>query len=182
MTRIDPQNLIWTDLEMTGLGLEKDSILEIAVIPTDKNLIILDSGLDIVIHQDDSVLKEMNEWAQEHHKASGLTEKVRNSTVSLGKAETKILDYLKHFVPEKSSPLCGSSVHMDRYFIIKYMPSLDAYLHYRNIDTSTIKELAQRWYPELPPFRDRDQHRALADIEDSIAKLQYYRDHLFTTK
>jgi oligoribonuclease len=167
---------------MTGLELSRDALIEIAVLVTDSELNVLDEGLDIVIHCADDVLETMVPFVQQMHETSGLTTLVRESTVTLGEAEQQVLDYIKRFVPEpRSAPLCGNSIATDRGFIIRDMPALDAYLHYRMIDVSSIKELARRWFPRVyfaqPP--KGLAHRALADILESIRELAYYRQTLF---
>ncbi|XP_055530948.1 probable oligoribonuclease isoform X2 [Wyeomyia smithii] len=176
-------NLVWIDMEMTGLDAQNDRILEIACIVTSKNLDILDSGIDVVIHEPDEVLQEMDEWCVINHEKTGLTQAVRNSQVNLEEAENIVLDFVKKHCPEKACPLAGSSVYMDRMFLCRYMPRLNAYLHYRIVDVSTIKELCKRWNGAIlshaPPKRFK--HRALEDIEDSIKELQYYRSFMFSS-
>lgn len=171
--------LVWMDLEMTGLDPEIDTILEIATIITDGQLNIVAEGPNLAIHQPDNVLDNMNEWCKQHHGESGLTDRVRESKVSLSEAEQLTLDFIKAHVPERSSPLCGNSIHQDRRFLVKYMPETEAYLHYRNVDVSTVKELVRRWYPKLPQPAKRGDHLALADIRESISELQYYREKVF---
>lgn len=171
--------LVWMDLEMTGLDPEVDTILEIATIITDKELNIVAEGPNIVVHQSESVLESMNDWCKVHHGKSGLTERVRKSEVSLEQAEQMTLDFIRAHVPERVSPLCGNSIHQDRRFLVRYMPSLESYMHYRNIDVSTIKELASRWYPQVSQPAKRGEHLALADIRESIDELKYYREKLF---
>jgi oligoribonuclease len=174
--------LVWIDCEMTGLELARDALIEIAVLVTDADLKVLDEGLDIVIGCADDVLDTMVPFVKQMHETSGLTEQVRNSTVTLGQAEKQVLDYIKQFVPEaKAAPLCGNSIATDRGFIARDMPDLDAHLHYRMIDVSSIKELARRWYPRV--YFGQPQkglaHRALADIHESVQELRYYRGTLF---
>jgi oligoribonuclease len=174
--------LVWIDCEMTGLELSRDALIEIAVLVTDSELNVLDEGLDIVIGCADDVLESMVPFVQQMHETSGLTELVRHSTVTLGEAEQQVLDYIKRFVPEpRSAPLCGNSIATDRGFIIRDMPALDAHLHYRMIDVSSIKELARRWYRRVyfgqPP--KGLAHRALADIHESVQELRYYRATIF---
>jgi len=169
-------NLIWIDLEMSGLKPETDEILEIATVVTDKDLNILAEGPCLVIHQPDSVLDAMDEWCTTHHGASGLTEKVKASTITLADAEKQTLEFVRQWVDEGVSPLCGNSIWQDRRFMIKYMPDLDGFCHYRNIDVSTLKELARRWRPEvLDGFSKKGSHRALDDIIESIEELKHYR-------
>jgi oligoribonuclease len=174
--------LVWIDCEMTGLDLRRDALIEVAVLVTDADLTLLDDGLDIVIHTSDDVLETMVPFVRDMHQSSGLTEQVRASTVTLGEAETAVLDYIKKHVPEpKSSPLCGNSIATDRGFLARDMPELDEYLHYRMIDVSSIKELAKRWYPRVYQSQPAKglAHRALADIKESVQELAYYRSTLF---
>jgi len=174
--------LVWIDCEMTGLELSRDALIEIAVLVTDGELNVLDEGLDIVIGCADDVLDTMVPFVEQMHAASGLTALVRRSTVTLGEAERQVLDYIKRFVPEpRTAPLCGNSIATDRGFIILDMPELDAYLHYRMIDVSSIKELARRWYRRVyygQPAKGL-AHRALADIHESVRELRYYRSTVF---
>jgi oligoribonuclease len=174
--------LVWIDCEMTGLELSRDALIEIAVLVTDSELNVLDEGLDIVINCADDVLETMVPFVQQMHETSGLTELVRQSTVTLGQAEQQVLDYIKRFVTEpRTAPLCGNSIATDRGFIIRDMPELDAYLHYRMIDVSSIKELARRWYRRVyfgQPAKGL-AHRALADIHESVQELRYYRATVF---
>ncbi len=172
-------SLIWIDLEMSGLDPEKCAILEIACIVTDGELREQGEGIDIVIHQPDSVLASMDDWCTRHHGQSGLTEAVRNSMLSLRAAELRTLEYLKRFTNKGQSPLAGSSVSHDRRFIDKYMPDLSAWLHYRTIDVSTVKELVKRWYSDLELPAKKNTHRALDDIRESIDELRFYRAHAF---
>ncbi len=174
--------LVWIDCEMTGLELTRDALIEIAVVVTDAELNLLDAGLDIVIHTHDDVLETMVPYVQEMHASSGLTDAVRASTVTLGEAETLVLDYVKGHVPDaKTAPLCGNSIATDRGFIARDMPTLDEHLHYRMIDVSSIKELARRWYPRVYYAQPEKglAHRALADIRESVQELIYYRQTLF---
>src|SRR5210317_2154602 len=146
---IDQQNLIWVDLEMTGLEPQQDEIIEIATVVTDKHLNILAQGPVIAIHQADDVLAGMDEWNTKHHGESGLTERVRQSQVTMSDAESETIDFLKQYVPEGASPMCGNSICQDRRFMARQMPQLEAFFHYRNLDVSTLKILMQRWRPEL---------------------------------
>jgi oligoribonuclease len=174
--------LVWIDCEMTGLDLARDALIEVAVVVTDPDLVALDDGLDIIIHTADEVLDTMVPYVRDMHASSGLTEAVRASTVTLGEAETAVLDYVRRHIPEaRSAPLCGNSIATDRGFLIRDMPVLDEYLHYRMIDVSSIKELAKRWYPRVYQSQPEKglAHRALADIRESIQELQYYRRTLF---
>ena len=173
-------HLVWVDLEMSGLDPERCTILEIATIVTDADLRIVAEGPVIAIHQPESVLAVMDEWNREHHAASGLSGRVRASTQSMADAEVATLAFVRRFCPERSSPLCGNSIHHDRRFLARYMPRFEAYLHYRNIDVSTIKELVRRWYPNGPQAPEKKHaHLALDDIRESIAELRFYREHVF---
>ena len=172
----DKQNLVWLDLEMTGLNPKKDRIIEIATIVTDKDLNILAEGPVFAIHQSDELLNGMDKWCTKTHGKSGLTDRVKASRINEQEAETKTLEFISQYVNKGVSPLCGNSVWQDRRFLGKYMPKLEAYLHYRLIDVSTIKELAKRWQPQLYKDFDKDsKHQALDDIKDSINELKYYR-------
>ncbi len=164
---------------MTGLELIQDTIIEIATIITDIDLEVVEIGPELIIYQDDEILAEMNEWCQEHHTRSGLIEGVRQSNITTAMAEKQTLAFLKKFIPEGSAPLCGNSIHQDRAFLKQHMPLLDQYLHYRNIDISSIKELALRWYPNLKKYQKQGMHTALEDIKESVNELRYYRKHLF---
>jgi oligoribonuclease len=175
-------NLVWIDCEMTGLDLAHDKLIEVAVVVTDSQLNVLDPGLDVIIHAEDSDLAGMVDVVTEMHARSGLTEEVRASTVTLEEAGEQVLAYVKRFVPERrTAPLCGNSIGTDRGFLARDMPELDDHLHYRMIDVSSIKELARRWFPRVyfaqPP--KGLAHRALADILESIRELAYYRQTLF---
>jgi len=171
--------LVWMDLEMTGLEPETDTILEIATIITDGDLNLVAEGPTLVIHHDKPALDAMSEWCVKQHGKSGLTQRVLDSTTTLADAEAQTLEFIQHYVPERSSPLCGNSIHQDRRFLARYMPQLEAWMHYRNIDVSTVKELACRWYPGFHPPKKNGKHLAMDDIRDSIAELKYYREHLF---
>ncbi len=171
--------LVWMDLEMTGLEAITDTIIEIATIITDIDLNTIEIGPEFVIYQDEEILEEMNEWCQEHHALSGLTDRVRQSNITTQMAEKQTLDFLKKYVPEGKAPLCGNSIHQDRAFLKRHMPSLEQYLHYRNIDISSLKELAFRWYPNLKKYQKQGKHTAMEDIKESIDELKYYRKHLF---
>ncbi len=178
-TSQEPAPLVWIDMEMSGLDPSACRILEIATIVTDGRLEILSEGPDLVVHQPDAVLDTMDEWCTRHHGESGLTEQVRASSVSEAEAERQTLEFLARFTQAGASPLCGNSVHQDRRFIARYMPKLDAFLHYRLVDVSTLKELQRRWYPELRAPPKRETHRALDDIRESIEELRFYRAALF---
>ncbi len=171
--------LVGMDLAVTGLDASEDTILEIATIISDTDMNVLHHGPELVIHQSDEVLANMNEWCMEHHGNSGLTEKVRNSAVSEQEAESLTLEFLKQHIPEGEVPLCGNSIHQDRNFLVKHMPALNEYLHYRNIDVSSIKELTFRWFPSLPKFKKSGAHTALQDILESVEELKYYKEKVF---
>jgi len=175
---LDSQNLIWIDLEMTGLDPDNDLIIEIATVITDKNLNVLAQGPVIAVHQSDAALAAMDDWNQQHHGQSGLIDRVKASTISAAEAERLTIEFLKQWVPENTSPICGNSIGQDRRFLYRYMPKLEAYFHYRNIDVSTLKELAARWAPEVKDgFNKESTHQALDDILESIEELRYYREH-----
>jgi len=176
---ISKHNLVWMDLEMTGLDPEQETIIEIATIITDGDLDIIAEGPSLVIHQPDHILDAMDEWNTTHHGDSGLTARVKASTISMQQAEMQTLDFIRQHVPAQTSPLCGNSIHQDRRFLVPYMPELEACLHYRNIDVSTIKELARRWYPNDKAPIKKAEHLALADIRESINELRWYREKLF---
>ncbi len=172
--------LIWMDLEMTGLNPEKDRIIEMALIITDSDLNVLAEGPVFAIHQEESFLLGMDEWNTKHHGESGLTQRVRESQVSEQRAEQEILNFIKNYVKPQESPLCGNSIYQDRRFLSRYMPELEAYFHYRNIDVSTVKELARRWSPEMQEqFKKESKHQALDDIKESIGELRHYRKNFF---
>lgn len=172
-------NLVWIDLEMTGLDPEKMVILEIASIVTDENLEIIEEGPHIVINHPENVLDRMEEWSRSHHKASGLLDRVRESKYDCFHAEKETLIFVSKHCKRGESPLCGNTIWQDRRFLLRYMPELEQYFHYRLIDVSSIKELVSRWYPELPPYEKREDHLALSDIRESINELKYYRDKVF---
>ncbi len=171
-------NLIWIDLEMSGLEPETDCIIEIATIVTDQNVDESVDGPTLVIHQCDEVLAGMDEWNTAQHGKSGLTERVRRSNINVSTAERETLAFLKRWVPAGISPMCGNSICQDRRFLYRYMPALAEFFHYRNLDVSTLKELAKRWSPRMTPFHKSATHLAMDDIRDSIAELRHYREHL----
>ena len=174
----DSTNLIWIDLEMTGLDTQADYIIEVATIVTDKNLNILEEGPVIAVHQDDQVLNGMDDWNRKHHGQSGLIERVRASTVDAAEAERQTVEFLSRYIPGGASPMCGNSICQDRRFLARLMPAMEAYFHYRNLDVSTLKELARRWAPAVYTAHNKNTtHQALQDIRDSIAELAYYREH-----
>ena len=172
------KNLIWIDLEMTGLDPDNDLIIEMATIVTDSQLNILAEGPVLAIHQSDEVLAGMDEWNTRQHGGSGLTQRVRDSRITEAEGEAQTIAFLEKWLPANASPICGNSICQDRRFLYRYMPKLEAYFHYRNLDVSTVKELAARWAPEIRDgFKKGEVHLALADIRESIAELQYYREH-----
>ncbi|MDC0534535.1 oligoribonuclease [Francisellaceae bacterium] len=174
------KNLVWIDLEMTGLEPETDTIIEIASIITDPELNIIAEGPALAIHESDEVLANMNKWCRKTHKKSGLTERVRQSEITLEQAEKQTLDFVKEYTFENTSPLCGNSIWQDRRFLNKYMPSLDAHFHYRLLDVSTLKILSSHWYPDVFNGVSKDsKHLALDDIRESIEELKYYREKIF---
>ncbi|MCX4188547.1 oligoribonuclease [Methylophaga sp. OBS4] len=171
-------NLIWIDLEMTGLDTNNDYIIEIATIVTDSKLNVLAEGPVFAIHQHDAILEGMDDWNTRQHGKSGLTERVRNSTVTEAEAEQQTLAFLSKYVPAGASPMCGNSICQDRRFLARCMPDLEAFFHYRNLDVSSLKELARRWAPKVEKaYRKRSTHLAMDDIKDSIRELEHYREH-----
>ncbi|MCP1438532.1 oligoribonuclease [Erwinia persicina] len=175
---VNASNLIWIDLEMTGLDPEQDRIIEIATLVTDSDLNILAEGPVFAVHQSDAQLALMDEWNVNTHTNSGLVERVKASQYDDRAAEQATLAFLKKWVPENSSPICGNSIAQDRRFLFKYMPELEAYFHYRYLDVSTLKELARRWKPEiLAGFKKQGTHQAMDDIRESVAELAWYREH-----
>jgi len=175
-------NLVWVDMEMTGLDPDTHVILEIATIVTDSNLEIVAEGPNIAIYYPDEILESMEEWSLIHHAASGLLDQVRASSIDCAQAEKATLEFLSDNCKKGESPLCGNSVGQDRRFMMNYMNELENFLHYRIIDVSTVKELAQRWYPSIPPFIKKESHLALEDIIESIDELKYYREKIFLAR
>ena len=172
----DPNALIWIDMEMSGLNPETERILEIAIVVTDSQLNTVAEAPVLVVHQPDSVLDAMDNWNKSTHRKSGLIDRVKASTLSEAAAEAQMVEFLSQHVPSGASPICGNSVHQDRRFLVRYMPKLDAFFHYRILDVSTLKELARRWKPEvLNGMVKHGKHEALADIHESIEELRYYR-------
>ena len=177
---MNKNNLVWIDLEMTGLDPDTDKIIEIATVVTDSDLNILAEGPEFVIHQSKETMDSMDEWCIEHHGKSGLTKRVLESKVSCARAEQETLAFLRKWVPAGVSPLCGNSISQDRRFMVRYMPELNKLFHYRNIDVSSIKELGYRWAPEMVNAHKKEgTHLALHDIRESISELQHYRKHFF---
>ena len=172
------QNLVWIDCEMTGLDPEKERLIEIAVIVTGPNLEPRIEGPVLVIHQSDAPLDAIDKWNKGTHGKSGLIDKVKAATLTEAQAEVQLLEFIKRYVPKLASPLCGNTISQDRRFLVKYMPKLEAYLHYRNLDVSTLKELAKRWKPAAyDAFKKKQMHTALADVHESIDELVHYREH-----
>jgi oligoribonuclease len=177
--RYDENNLVWVDMEMSGLNPDSDRVLEIAVVVTDSSLEALAEGPVLAVHQDDRVLAAMDAWNTATHGRSGLTARVRESAVGEAEAEDAVIAFLQRHVPAGRSPMCGNSICQDRRFMARWMPRLEAYFHYRNLDVSTLKELARRWKPDVArSFEKKSRHEALADIYESIAELKHYRQHL----
>lgn len=175
---LNENRLVWLDMEMTGLDPEKERIIEVAVVVTEPDLTVVAEGPVLVVHQADSLLDAMDAWNQSTHGKSGLIAKVKASALSEAQAEDILLEFLAQHVPAGKSPLCGNTIGQDRRFMVKYMPRLERFFHYRNLDVSTLKELARRWRPDVyRGFNKKSQHEALADIYESIDELKYYREH-----
>jgi oligoribonuclease len=176
----DPNHLVWIDMEMSGLNPDADRILEVALVVTDSELNTAAEAPVMVVRQPDAVLAAMDDWNRSTHAKSGLIGKVKAATLSEGEVESRAIAFLSEHVLPKTSPMCGNSVHQDRRFLARYMPQLEAYFHYRNLDVSTLKELARRWKPDIMAgLVKHGKHEALADIYESIEELKYYREHLF---
>jgi len=175
----DPNYLIWIDMEMSGLNPESDRVLEIAIVVTDSQLLAVAEAPLKIVHQPDEVLDRMDSWNKSTHRKTGLIDKVKAARQSEAEVEAELIAFLAQYLPEKTSPMCGNSVCQDRRFLARYMPRLEAFFHYRNLDVSTLKELAKRWKPELMAgLTKHGKHEALADIYESIGELKYYRDNL----
>jgi oligoribonuclease len=176
--RANEMNLVWVDMEMTGLEPDTDRIIEVAVVVTDMHLNVLAEGPVFAIHQSDETLDKMDNWNKGTHGRSGLTERVKASTVTEAQAEEELIKFMKQWVPKGKSPMCGNTIGQDRRFMVRYMPKLEAFFHYRNIDVSTLKELGKRWNPTMVAgFKKHQMHTAMADIIESIDELKYYREH-----
>ncbi|MDR1890206.1 MAG: oligoribonuclease [Zoogloeaceae bacterium] len=174
----DATNLVWLDMEMTGLNPDADRVIELAIVVTNPNLDVLGESPVWAVHQSESVLTGMDEWNQKTHARSGLVERVRASVYDEAKVEAEALEFVQQFAPKAASPMCGNSICQDRRFMARYMPTLEAWFHYRNLDVSTLKELSKRWAPAIHKgFQKRGAHEALADIYESINELKYYREH-----
>jgi len=174
----DPNNLIWIDMEMSGLGPDKDRVLEVAIVITDSNLNVVAEGPVKVVHQADDVFERMDSWNKSMHKKSGLIDRVKAATQNEAEVEAELIAFLALHVPENTSPMCGNSICQDRRFLARNMPKLEAFFHYRNLDVSTLKELAKRWKPGIMAgFTKHGKHEALADIHESIEELKYYKEH-----
>ena len=174
----NPNHLVWIDMEMSGLNPDTERILEVALVVTDSELNTVAEAPVMVVHQPDAVLAAMDDWNRSTHAKSGLIEKVKAAMLTEGEVERRVIAFLAEHVPPKTSPMCGNSVHQDRRFLARYMPALEAYFHYRNLDVSTLKELAKRWKPDIMAgLVKHGKHEALADIHESIDELKYYREH-----
>jgi oligoribonuclease len=176
--RPNEMNLVWVDMEMTGLEPDTDRIIEVAMVVTDMHLNLLAEGPVFAIHQSDETLDAMDAWNKGTHGRSGLIDRVKASTITEAQAEAELINFMKQWVPAGKSPMCGNTIGQDRRFMVRYMPKLEAFFHYRNIDVSTLKELGKRWKPEMVAgFKKHQMHTALADITESIEELKYYREH-----
>jgi oligoribonuclease len=176
--RPNEMNLVWVDMEMTGLEPDTDRIIEVAMVVTDMHLNLLAEGPVLAIHQSDATLDAMDAWNKGTHGRSGLIDRVKASTVTEEQAEAELIAFMKQWVPNGKSPMCGNTIGQDRRFMVRYMPKLEAFFHYRNVDVSTLKELCKRWKPEIVSgFKKQQKHTALADIVESIEELKYYREH-----
>ena len=174
----DQNNLVWLDMEMTGLTPDTDRVIEIAIVVTDSQLATVAEAPVLVVHQSDAVLGAMDDWNKGTHGRSGLIEKVKNASLDEAGAEQLMLDFLVQHVPKGVSPMCGNSIGQDRRFLVKYMPKLEAFFHYRNLDVSTLKELSKRWRPDVyATFKKQQRHTALADVHESIDEMEHYRQH-----
>ena len=179
---VDKFNLIWIDLEMTGLDCSSDYIIEIATLVTDKNLKVIKEGPELTIYQPEDVLEKMDKWNKKHHTASGLIDEIRRSNIDVEQAETQTLKFLKKYAEANASPMCGNTICQDRRFLARLMPELERFFHYRNLDVSTLKELVARWDPDIVYKSDEvTSHRALKDIYGSIKELKHYREHFIQT-
>ena len=179
----NPTHLLWLDMEMTGLVPESDRIIELAIVVTDADLNTVAEGPVLVVHQPDEVMNAMDNWNKGTHGKSGLIDRVKASHLSEADAEAQMLAFVKQYVPERTSPMCGNSICQDRRFMARYMPTLEAFFHYRNLDVSTLKELAKRWRPEVyASFKKAQKHTALADVHESIEELVHYRTHFLQSK
>ncbi|HKY69837.1 MAG TPA: oligoribonuclease [Gammaproteobacteria bacterium] len=175
-----PSNLVWIDCEMTGLDPEKEQLIEIAVLVSDSNLNIIAEGPSLAIHQPEEILNNMNEWCTNQHTHSGLVERVRKSKITVQDAQNQVLAFIQQYVKPNQSPLCGNTIGQDRRFLARYMPKLEGYFHYRNLDVSTVKELARRWAPDVfNAIQKKSLHLAMDDIKESLEELRFYRDHFF---
>lgn len=182
MAQVNNNNLIWIDMEMSGLIPDSDRILEVALVVTDSQLNVVAEAPVLVVHQSDSILDNMDKWNKSTHAKSGLIDKVKSSKLNEDEVEKDMITFLQKYIPPNISPMCGNTICQDRRFLARTMPKLEAYFHYRNLDVSTIKELVKRWKPDiLAGLTKQGKHEALADIYDSIAELKYYRDHFIKT-
>ncbi|KMP11389.1 oligoribonuclease [Candidatus Nitromaritima sp. SCGC AAA799-A02] len=182
MENQSPLNLVWIDLEMTGLDPDLEVIIEIASLVTDCDLNLIAEGPCLAVHQSDDILGRMDDWNKKHHNASGLVERVRKSRITAAEAERQSLEFIKQYAPPKTAPLCGNSITLDRKFLCKYMKELHNYLHYRSVDVTSVKELVRRWYPDGPKLpKKSESHMASVDVRESLEELIFYRKHYFTS-